>query len=163
MTTQNVPASSQSDGRWRITKTALADDPISAADLATGDDLTYSFTPDGFDWQTTQAEVEDKRLTLDQDLSRPGKKKETLNVRYVDSTDADSAAVLLVEGTEGYLTVRRGIAEDIEWTASTHKGDVITFVAGAQRPDAPTENGVDTISQQLFITAPTLRKQTITA
>jgi hypothetical protein len=162
MATQPVPASSQSDGRWRITYTDSAADPLSAADLELGDQLTYSFTPDGFNWTTTQATVTDGRLTLDQDLSRPGKKTETLEVRYVDSADVTAAAVILAEGTEGFLTVRRGIAEDTVWTAA-QKADVITFIAGAQRPDAPVENGVDTISQTLYITSPTQRGAAITA
>lgn len=162
MATQPVPASSQSDGRWRIAYTDSSADPLSAVDLDAGEQLTYSFTPDGFNWTTTQATVTDGRLTLDQDLSRPGKKTETLEVRYVDSVDVTSAAVILAEGTEGFLTVRRGVSEDTVWTAAQNV-DVITFIAGAQRPDAPTENGVDTISQTLYITAPTQRGAVVTA
>jgi hypothetical protein len=30
-------------------------------------------------------------------------------------------------------------------------------------PDAPTENGIDTISQGVYITAPTQRKQALVA
>lgn len=156
MALETVPASSQSDGRWRITYTDLAADPLSVADLDAGTALTYSFTADGFNWAISQATVEDKRLTLDQDLTRPGRKSETLEVQYVASEDAGSAAVVLAEGTEGHLTVRRGIANSVVNTVA-QVADVITFVAGAQRPDAPAENGRDTISQTLYITAPTVQ------
>jgi hypothetical protein len=162
MALEPTPASSQSDARWRVAYVPTADDPESAADVITGDLLTYSFTPDGFNWTTTQATVEDKRLTLDQDLSRPGKKTETLEVKYIDSITAGSAKLVLLEGTEGYLVVRRGVANSTEWAAS-QKVDIITFVAGAQRPDAPVENGVDTVSQTLYITAPTQRGVTLAA
>jgi len=158
-----VPASSQSDGRWKVVFVPKASDPKSAADIAAdGIDLTYSFTADGFNYSLTQATVEDKRLTLDQDLSRPGRKTETLEVRYVDTTESDSADDVLAEGTEGYFVVRRGVA-NADAIAQNDVADIITFVAGAKRPDAPVENGVDTVSQTIFITAPTQRDVTVGA
>ncbi|MDR6907469.1 hypothetical protein J2X63_003177 [Agromyces sp. 3263] len=160
MAAETVPVSSQSDGRWRIGFVELADDPQSVADILV--DLTYSFTPDGFDYQITQAVVADGRLTLEQNLEQPGKKSETLNVKYVTSTTADSASLTLVEGTEGYLVVRRGVANSTAWAAA-QKADIITFKAGAQRPDAPVENGVDTTSQTLYITDVTVKGATLAA
>ena len=159
MALETVPASSGSDGRWRIAFTALADNPLSVADLA-GNDLTYSFTADGFDYQTSQALAEDKRLTMIQNLERPGRTTESLTVTYVASTDSGSADVVLTEGLEGHITIRRGVSAATAWTAA-QKADVITFEAGVKRANAPTENGVDTITQQLFITSPTLKAQTI--
>ena len=160
MAAEIVPVSSQSDGRWRIGFVDLEDDPTSIADILV--DLTYSFTPDGFDYQITQAVVPDGRLTLTQNLEQPGKKSETLNVKYVTSATAGSASLTLVEGTEGYLVVRRAIDNATSWTAA-QKADIITFKAGAQRPDAPAENGVDTTSQQLFITDVTVKGATLIA
>jgi hypothetical protein len=157
---ETVPASSQSDGRWRIGFVESADSPLSIADILV--DLTYSFTPDGFDYQVTQAVVADGRLTLEQNLEQPGKKSETLNVKYVTSADLGSATDTLVEGTEGYLVVRRGVPNATAWTAA-QKVDVITFKAGAQRPDAPVENGVDTTSQTLYITAVTQKNVALVA
>lgn len=164
MALETVPQSTQSDGRWRITYVPPAANALSVAILGgvTAKPLTYSFTPDGFNWATTQATVDDKRLTLTQDLSRPGKKTETLEVKYVASTDPGSAAVLLVEGTEGKLNVRRGVDNAAAYVVA-QLADVISFVAGAQRPDAPTENGLDTISQTLYITSPTVRGAALVA
>lgn len=155
-----VPTSSQSDGRWKIAFVAIGDDPHSAADIIAADDVTYSFTADGFDWQITETLTEDKRLTLDQNLSAPGRSTEVLNLRYVDSTASGSAAVEFTNGTEGYFVVRRGIPNATEW-ASTQKVDIITVRLGKQRPDAPTENGVDTISQQAAVTDVTEQKVTL--
>lgn len=158
-----VPASSQSDGRWKVVFLPSSADPDSAADIASdGIDLTYSFTADGFNYSLTQATVEDKRLTLDQDLSRPGRKTETLEVRYVDTTESDSADDVLAEGTTGFFVIRRGVANSTA-IAATDVVDIITFTAGAKRPDAPVENGVDTVSQTIFITAPTQRDVTVGA
>jgi hypothetical protein len=160
-----VPTSSQSDGRWKVVYVPTGSNAASAAILngGTAKDLTYSFTADGFNYGISQAEVEDKRLTLDQDLTRPGRKKETLEVKYVDSTDANSADVVLTEGSTGQLAIRRGTSNATTLTATTDKVDIITYQAGAKRPDAPVENGVDTVSQTLYITAVTQRDVTVIA
>lgn len=158
-----IPASSQSDGKWKIAYVPSGN-PLSVAIVkgASSKALTYSFTPDGFNWSITQAEVADPRLTLQQDLSRPGKKKETLELKYVDSADANAAATILPEGTSGFFVVRRGTDNATDWAVG-QKVDVITFTAGAQRPDAPVENGVDTISQTAYITSVTQRQATLVA
>lgn len=160
-----IPASSQSGGRWKI---AFVSDttvnPLSVA-ILNGDDstnVTYSFTPDGFNRALTQTTITDPRLTLEQDLSRPGKSTETLAVRYVESQDADSANVLLTNGAAGYFVIRRGIANDVAWTVG-QKVDVISFEAGIQRPAAPTDNGMDYIDQDMFITDATIRNAVLVA
>jgi hypothetical protein len=68
----------------------LGSEPAVGAILngATAKDVTYGLTADGFAYSVSQASVDDKRLTLVQDLSRPGKTTETLTIKYVDSTDA---------------------------------------------------------------------------
>lgn len=158
-----IPASSQSDGRWKIAYVPTGN-PLSVAIVkgASSKNLTYSFTPDGFNWSIAQAEVADPRLTLIQNLSRPGKKTETLELKYVDSTTVDAAALVLTEGVSGFFVVRRGTDNATDWTVG-QKADVITFTLGAQRPDAPTENGVDTISQTAYITSVTQRQVTLIA
>jgi len=160
-----IPTSFQSDGNWTITYVPAASNPLSAAILngATAKDVTYGLTADGFNYAITQAEVEDKRLTLQQDLSAPGKTKETLTLKYVDTTDADAPATLFTEGLRGYLVVRRGIANGTAYTATTHKVDVLDVVFGKQIPDAPTENGLDTITQGTFFKSATQRKATVVA
>lgn len=164
MALETTPASSQSDGRWRVTYVPGGSNALSVAILngGTAKALTYGFTADGFNRSITQATVEDKRLTLIQDLARPGRVSETIEVKYVASTTADSADVVLVAGLEGQLNVRRGVDNATIHTVG-QKADVITFVAGVKRPDAPTENGVDTISQTLYITAPTVSQGTLVA
>lgn len=158
-----VPASSQSDGRHKIAYVPSGN-PLSVAVVkgSPAKNLTYSFTGDGFNYSVDQAEVTDSRYTLDTDLSRPGKKKEALDLKYVDSDDPDSAAQILTEGTSGFFVVRRGKDNAADWAVGD-KVDVITFTAGAQRPDAPVENGVDTISQKAFVTNVTKRKATLIA
>lgn len=164
MAIEQTPASTQSDGKWRITYVPAASNALSVAILngGTSKPLTYGFTADGFNWSTSQATVDDKRLTLVQDLSRPGRITETLEVKYVRSATTDSADAVLIEGLAGQLNVRRAV-DNATIATVAQKADVITFVAGVKRPDPPTENGVDTISQTLYITAPTVRDGVLVA
>jgi hypothetical protein len=161
---ENVPASSQSDGRWRITAVPVGSNALSVAVLngATAKPITYSLTADGFNYTLSQATVEDKRLTLVQDLSRPGKTSETLELKFVASEDTGSAQQVLAPGTAWQFNVRRGV--DNATTATVgQKADVLTVVIGAHRPDAPTENGLDTISATAYVTAPTVRQGLLVA
>jgi hypothetical protein len=150
MAAEAVPLSVNSDDNLRLTFTATADDPLSAADLAAGDDLTYSLKT--WNLTETQATVNDPRLTLATDLSRPGKKTYKLEVQYVFGDAGDVAADVLAEGVTGHITARYSIANSTAWTAA-QIGDVFTIKAGSQRKDPPVENGVQTITQELFITA----------
>jgi hypothetical protein len=155
------PASTASDGRHKIAFVPWGEDvnPLSVEVLTDEStvNMTYSFTPDGFDHGTTQATVEDKRYTLPQDLSRPGKESDTLTNKYVDSTAPNSAAALLPKDTAGWFVRRKGIANEIDW-AIGQTVTAIPFIAGTQREAPPAENGVDLIEQTQFINDTVLRR-----
>lgn len=160
MALETPPASTQSDGKWRITLVPTGSNAKSVAILngATAKPITYGLTADGWNHAKTQATVEDKRLTMIQDLSRPGRTTETLEIKAVASTGADSADALLsalaVSGAETQFVVRRAIDN-----ATTHVvaqvADIITGVVGVRRPQAPVENGVDTVAFSVYFTLPT--------
>lgn len=162
MAAETVPASSQSDGRRRIWFVAKGSNPLSVAILKAAKDMTYSFTPDGWNRSIAQATIVDKRLTLKRDLSRPGKVTEGLDVKYVESATAGSADAILVEGVEGFLVERRGVDNAVDPTVG-QTVDVLTVLAGVKRPDAPTENGLDTISQGIYLTDVTQQKVALVA
>lgn len=157
-----IPTSYQSDGLWTITYVPAAANPLSAAILngGTAKDVTYGFTPDGFNYAVTQTEVVDKRLTLQQDLSAPGKTTETLSVKYVDTADATSPAVIFTEGLRGFLVIRRQVANGTAYAAAQIV-DVLDVQFGKQTPDAPTENGIDTITQGTYFKSATQRKAVV--
>lgn len=160
MSLDKYPASSQSDGRHKIAFVEAGPNvnPLSVAALTAAKNVTYSFTPDGFNHAVTQATVEDKRYTGSQDLSRPGKTTEALEVKYVDSEDAASAQQTFTKDKAGWFVRRKTLANDVEWSKD-QVVDVISVIAGVQRPDAPAENGVDTTTQGMYITAPTQYRQ----
>ena len=164
MPVENIPASSQSDGRHKISLVPSGSSALSVAILngATVKPLTYSFTAGGFNYTTTQANVPDPRLTLLQNLDRPGKLTDALELTFVDSVDLGSAAVLLPAGLSGQFIVRRGVDNATAYIIG-QVVDVITFVLGVQRPAPPTENGLDTLMQTVYFTAPTIRKGVLVA
>ena len=158
----NYPASSASDGRHKIwfVPFAAGTNPLSVATLTAGStkDVTYSFTPTGFKHDVTQATIPDKRYTAPQDLSKPGKTNETLELQYVDSIDDGSAAMIFTSGIAGWF-VRRKYIDNATAATKDQLVDLLTVQAGVPRPDAPSENGLDTTTQGMFITAPTQYKQ----
>jgi len=168
MALETVPVSSQSDGRWRVWYVPVGSNAKSVAILngATAKSLTYGLTPDGWDVQTTQATVPDPRLTLIQNLTRPGKVDETANLKAVASVTADSADVVLsglsASGAIGQFVVRRAVDNATVATIGQIV-DVYTGIIGVRRPDAPVENGVDTVQFTLYLTSPTDRQGVLVA
>jgi hypothetical protein len=148
MAAEAVPQSVNWDDNLRITWTAEADDPKSAADLIAGVDLTYSLKT--LTRTINEARIEDPRLTLKQILERPGKVTEQVEVQYVFGDDADVAAATLIQGAKGHLTLRYSIPNSTTWAAA-QVVDVITVECGKQRKDSPVENGVQTLTQTLFV------------
>lgn len=166
MALENVPASTQSDGRWRITAVDEGENAASVAILEAASPITYGIVAGGWNHTINQATIEDKRLTLIQDLSRPGKVSETLEVTVVESASMTSADQILlalsVSQEEVQFVVRRAVANG-DAHATGQKADIITGVVGVRRPDAPVENGVDTAKYGIFITKPTERNVTLVA
>lgn len=168
MALENTPTSSQSDGRWRITNVPGSEDATSVAVLngPSAKPITYGLTADGWDRQITQATVEDKRLTLIQDLTRPGKIGETVNIKVVASADPNSADAIL-KGLSASQAVsqfvqRQGVGNEVEHEVD-QVADILTGVVGVRRPDAPTENGVDTAQYTLYLTKQTQRDVALVA
>lgn len=166
-TVEPIVKSSQSDRRRRVAFIPRAGnetgDPRSVTLIkSAGKPLTYSFTPDGFAATGTQAKVEDKRYSLPDDLGRPGRVTDELRVKYVASSDEASADQILKQDVEGWFVERKGKDRDIDWA----EDDIVNIwevICGIQLDDAPTENGVDTVSQGMFLTAPVQRRVALVA
>lgn len=113
--------------------------------------LTYSFTEDGWDFDTSQDKIDDKRLTLKQPLEALGTSKISLKtLQYVESTQAGSAAVVLVEGTAGYF-VERSSVPNATLAAASQKVRVIPVTLGRQRPGGRNGQGKFTIMQDVAV------------
>lgn len=170
MTLEATPPSTASDGFLRLGYLPSGNG-LSVAILTGGTekDLTYSFTPDGWDRKFTENDVPDARLTNIQILHRPGTFDEQIVVKYVytDKSSTDVAYTALANsgagGSTGSITVRQGsVPNATAWTIG-QKVDLITFLSGKPLPDAPTANGLQTITQTLYLTAPTVRDGVLVA
>lgn len=163
MALEATPPSQASDGFLRIGFVPTASNNLSVAILAGGTekDLTYSFTADGFNRSYTENSVPDPRLTNRQVLSAPGTFTEQIDVKYVvtDHSAADIAWTALAGGgaglVTGLLTLRYGVANATAWTIG-QKVDSVTFISGKPRRDPITANGLFTVTQTLYLTAPTV-------
>jgi len=153
MAQELVPQSVAYDDNLRIAFVPEGSDPKSVASLTgpTAKDLTYSLK--AFTRTITEAVIDDPRLTLKQTLQKRGKVSETVEVQYVFGATDDVAATVLTEGVKGAVDLRYSIPNETDWTAA-QVVDILHIECGKQRKDAPTENGVQTITQTLYVTAP---------
>jgi hypothetical protein len=160
MAAEAIPESVNSDGNLRITAVAAANDAKSAAALAAGFDLTYSLKT--FNRTIAEATVNDPRLTLIQQLSRPGKTTETIEVQGVFGDTGDVAYTECAPGTILNVAVRYSEPNETAWTAA-QVADILHIKCGARRKDAPVENGVQTYTQSWYPIQPTEEDAAITA
>lgn len=151
MAQELIPLSVNSDDNLRITAVAWADDARSVADLALGDDLTYSLKT--FNRSTTETEVADPRLALSTDLSKRGRSKETIEVQGIFGDDDDVAYALCKTGVRLNVAVRYSLPNATAWAAA-QTVDVLHIECGKLRKDAPVENGIQTYTQTWYVIKP---------
>ena len=78
-----------------------------------------------------------------------------LNGQAVSSPDEIPSVILALKpGTKGKLAYRASVQNATAWTVG-QKADIITIECGEQRKDPPAENGVQTVTQTLMVTAVT--------
>jgi hypothetical protein len=153
MTQEAVPLSVNNDDFLRVFFVPSGTNPLSVAALAasTAKGLTYSLTPDGWNPTTNEADVEDPRLSLLQDLSRPGKVTKGLSIQYVYGDTNDVARTVCTPYLTGYLVYRDSIPNATEW-ATGQKVDVWPIKFGKQVKDPRPANGRQTITQKCYLT-----------
>jgi len=113
--------------------------------------LTYDFTTDGFNLAGSQDTVDDDRLTLPQPLQSLDVNKVTLDLKYVQSSDAHSAQAILISGTPGYFVLRQNVP-DATLIAAAQTVRVIPVTLGVQNPGPIDGSGKSTIVQKTSIT-----------
>ena len=153
MAAETIPGSVQTLENLLIIGTPDADNPLSVADLtdSTAKSLTYSFTPDGFNFPHTQAEIEDPRLTAGQVGSLPGRAKDgPIEVTYVHGSGSDVAKTFLAPGTTVNLTIRDSLPNSTA-PATGQKADTVKVKCGKQR--RVYSGDIQTIQQTLYVVA----------
>lgn len=152
MALETAEASVASDGNLRIAFVPSGNaKSVAVLAAVTTKALTYSLTPSGFNRAITENSIDDPRLTLKITLSRPGTSSQTLELQYVYGGASEVARPALVEGTSGFIVARYSLPNATDWAVG-QKVDVIPVLAGKQRKDAPTANGIQTITQSFYVT-----------
>jgi hypothetical protein len=149
------PAVDQTDNTTIVWVPTIADvtAPKAATEVknAASKRLTYSFTTDGWNITGDQDTTTDDRLTLNAVLQAFGKTTYNGTLKYVDSTDTGSAAVVLVEGLLGYFVERRGMPNKTDFAAA-QMVIVYQVTLGKQIRSQIDGNGKFTITQKVIIT-----------
>lgn len=157
MADTNIP-STPADGMtavWAVPAVAGTAPTVAELTAESLVDLSCYITGDGWAPSQEQATIPDARLCSTQEYARPGRKTNGLELTYVDNTNsvykADNlAALTLIEGSDHYLVVRRGVAFDEPPTA----GQTVTVwpvTAGMKRDVAPEANSVIRTVQGMFV------------
>ncbi|HEU5223435.1 MAG TPA: hypothetical protein VFU07_07115 [Candidatus Lumbricidophila sp.] len=152
--TSGPPAVDQSGNLtiWWVPTIANVNSPTATEIGATAAKrVTYSFTPDGWALTGDQEMKTDDRLTLTQSLESLGKSTASLVLKYVDSSTAGSAAVVLTEGLSGFFVERRNTPNST-LVAAAQKVRVIPVTLGKQIPGPVDGNGKFTYTQKVSIT-----------
>jgi|GEM_PF-1448106 len=143
---------------WFVKTIADVSAPKAATEIgaATSYRITYSLTADGYNLAGSQGTVKDERLTLAQPLESLDTNEVTLDLKYVDSAAAGSAAVVLAPvapatTVDGYIVERAGVP-NATVAAAGQKVRVIPVTLGAQNPGPRDGQGKFTIVQKAAIT-----------
>lgn len=156
----NPPASVTSDGHLRVQMvTTIADRtaPLDTELNAVGaKDFSLYITGEGWQPSTDEAVVTDERLASIATYEQRGRVQDHLTVQYVFNIATPAADVMrlaLAAGTATNLVTRHGVAFATAF-AEDDLVDIYPVIAGVPVKDKPTMNGVQTITQRMFIPAP---------
>lgn len=131
-------------------------------------DISCYLTSDGYSPGLDEQVVADERLCSTQVYEQPGRKTRTLDVIYIDNTNAPNEATdneakeTLVPGSEHFLVVRRGIAFDDAYAAA-QQVRVTPIKPGEYNELPPEANSVLKIGQKLFITGESVLAEVVAA
>lgn len=118
-------------------------------------DISCYLTSDGFTPSLSEQVIADERLCSTSTYEQPGRHQRSLDVVYIDNTNTaedNEAKETLVPGTAQYLVVRRGIAFDTTFAATTQKVSVWPIKPGQYSDLPPEANSVLKTAQKLFVT-----------
>jgi hypothetical protein len=150
-----VPA----DGNVKVVLvTTIADTAaptVAELNAVTSVDISCYLTSDGFTPSLNEQVIADERLCSTATYEQPGRSQRSLDVVYIDNTNTaedNDAKDTLVPGVAQYLVVRRGIAFDTTFVATTQKVSVWPIKPGQYSDLPPEANSVLKTAQKLFVT-----------
>lgn len=151
--------STPADGNVKVVLAPTIVNPLApaVAELTSAIDISLYLTSDGFTPGLSEQVIADERLASTATYEQPGRSSRTLDVIYIDNTNAANQATdneakdTLIPGESQYLVVRRGKA----WDTAFATGDKVSVwpIKAGQYSDLPPEaNSVLKTAQKLFVT-----------
>ena len=136
-----------------------------AAEIASGERVTYGLTPDGFTHDVSIATVTSGRYTLDQALEYDGIVTDTLEVRWVYNREnpTDVESLLGVAGVDGFIVHALGYENGHELTTGDVVNAVIPVTTSVPRDVPPAQNSEAVKVQKLNVTGKVAREVAIVA
>lgn len=131
---------------FAVPASGIADpEAIKVAELAavTAQDVTYSFTSDGYQMSPSEETINDDRLTLGQSLTERGRRTDTLVTTIVASGEDSKADKLFIEDEEFYLVHRPYEPHDADLAAG-QEYDAYPVRVGMKTRNIPVGNAMQT-------------------
>lgn len=128
-------------------------------ELQAGTDISNYVMLGGWNFEPSQATINDQRENSVQDFGAPGRKSVSdVSIEVIDNTntqheDQNEAVTLMAEGSEGYIARRRGLASDAALAAG-QKLTVVAVTCGEKRVINPDENTMIRSTIPLFVRQP---------
>ena len=138
------------------------------ANAAGAVDISCYLTSDGYAPSVDEQVTTDERLCSKQTFEQPGRVTNTLDLTYIDNTNAPNEATdnqakeTLIPGSQHVLLVRRGLPYE-DALAAGQKVTLFPIKPGVYRELPPEANSVLKIMQKQFITGPVSRSVELTA
>jgi hypothetical protein len=156
----DIPATPADGNEKVVIVPAIADTEapkLTELNAAGAVDISCYLTGDGYTPSLSEQTITDERKCSRQTFEQPGRSQRSLDVTYIDNTNAPNEATdnkakdTLVPGQAQYIVTRRG--KDFE--APFAVGDKVTVTpikAGQYNPVPGAANEVLKASQKLFVT-----------
>lgn len=132
------------------------------ANAAGAIDISCYLTSDGYAPSVDEQVATDERLCSRQTYEQPGRVTNSLDLTYIDNTNAPNEATdnkakeTLIPGSEHVLLVRRGLPYE-DALAAGQKVTLFPIKPGVYRELPPEANSVLKIMQKEFVTGPVSR------
>lgn len=131
-------------------------------------DISCYLTSDGYAPSVDEQVTTDERLCSKQVFEQPGRVTNSLDLTYIDNTNAPNEATdneakeTLIPGSTHVLLVRRGLPYE-DAIAAGQKVTLFPIKPGVYQELPPEANSVLKIMQKMFVTGPVSRSVTVAA
>lgn len=130
------------------------------AELNAGVDLTSWITPDGHNWATSEAEVDNSALNSVDDTRLPGRRADDVSETFKHQGDGAAPWTTFANKPAGYLVERTSLAYATAF-ATGQKLRILPATAGNRNKMPRTPNEVEKFSVKFYKSAAVIDQATV--